>query len=71
MRRTRRPARPEPSRATPRYFTDGGRLYRFVDWIVRTRDSMLAVVEDCASLEILIVRADQLNAWREVASTGR
>ena len=32
---------------------------------------MLAVVEDCGSLEILIVRADQLNAWREVASTGR
>ena len=30
---------------------------------------MLAVVEDCASLEILIVGADQLNAWREVAST--
>ena len=32
---------------------------------------MLAVVEDCGSLEILIVRADQLNAWREVASPGR
>jgi hypothetical protein len=68
MKRTRRPARPEPSRATRRYFTDGGRLYRFVEWIVRTRDSMLAVVEDCGSLEILIVRADQLDAWREVAS---
>jgi hypothetical protein len=71
MRRTRRPARPEPSIATRRYFTDGGRLYLLVEWIVRTRDSMLAVVEDCGSLEILIVRADQLDAWREVASAGR
>jgi hypothetical protein len=45
-----------------------GRLYRFIDWVVRSRQSMLAVVEDCRSLEILIVRAEQLNAWREVAS---
>ena len=29
---------------------------------------MLAVVEDCESLEILVVRAEDLNAWREVAS---
>ena len=32
---------------------------------------MLAVVEDCGSLEILIVRAEQLNAWRAVASARR
>ena len=32
---------------------------------------MLAVVEDCGSLEILIVRAEQLNAWREVANEPR
>jgi hypothetical protein len=32
---------------------------------------MLAVVEDCGSLEILIVGAEQLNAWREVASAPR
>ena len=32
---------------------------------------MLAVVEDCGSLEILIVRAEQLNAWREVARASR
>jgi hypothetical protein len=51
--------------------TDGGRLYRFIDWVVRSRQSMLAVVEDCGSLEILIVRAEQLNAWREVASAPR
>jgi hypothetical protein len=38
---------------------------------VRSRQSMLAVVEDCRSLEILIVRAEQLNAWREVASPSR
>jgi hypothetical protein len=68
MRWTRRP---EPSRVTRRYFTDGGRLYRFIDWVVRSRQSMLAVVEDCGSLEILIVRAEQLNTWREVASPSR
>ena len=32
---------------------------------------MFAVVEDCGSLEIMIVRAEQLNAWREVASPPR
>ena len=32
---------------------------------------MLAVVEGCGSLEILIVRAEQLNAWREVAGAPR
>ena len=32
---------------------------------------MLAVVEDCGSLEILIVRGEQLDAWREVASAPR
>jgi hypothetical protein len=67
MRWTRRATWADPRSTTRRYFTDGGRLYRFIDWVVRSRHSMLAVVEDCASLEILIVRADQLNAWREVA----
>jgi hypothetical protein len=71
LRRMRRTRRPEPSRATRRYFTDGGRLYRFIDCVVRSRQSMLAVVEDCGSLEILIVRAEQLNAWRQVASPSR
>jgi hypothetical protein len=71
MRWTRRPARPDPSRLTRGYFTDGGRLYRFIDWVVRSRQSMLAVVEDCGSLEILVVRAEELNAWREVAGAPR
>jgi hypothetical protein len=70
MRWTRRPTRPDPSGGTRRYFTDGGRLYRFIDWVARSRPSMLAVVEDCGSLEILIVRAEQLNAWREVVSAS-
>jgi hypothetical protein len=70
MRWTRR-SRPDPSRATRGYFTDGGRLYRFIDWVVRSRRSMLAVVEDCESLEILVVRAEELNAWREVAGAPR
>jgi hypothetical protein len=63
--------RPEPSGATRRYFTDGGRLYRFIDLVARSKESMLAVVEDCGSLEILIVRAEQLNTWREVANAPR
>ena len=71
MRWTRRPRRGEASKASRLYFTDGGRLYRFIDWVVRSRESMLAVVEDCGSLEILIVGADELNAWREVAGARR
>jgi hypothetical protein len=71
MRWMPRPARPDPSRATRGYFTDGGRLYRFIDWVVRSRQSMLAVVEDCGSLEILVVRAEELDAWREVAGAPR
>jgi len=71
LRRMRWTRRPEPSRDTQRYFTDGGRLYRFVDWVVNSTQSMLAVVEDCGSLEILMVSAEQLNAWREVASPPR
>jgi hypothetical protein len=70
MTSAQQPTRPEPSRVTRRYFTDGGRLYRFVEWVVRSKQSMLAVVEDCGSLEILIVRADELNAWREIRSTS-
>jgi hypothetical protein len=50
---------------------DRGRLYRFIDWVVGSRQYMLAVVEDCGSLEILIVGAEQLNAWREVGSAPR
>ena len=71
MRWTRRPTRREASKASRLYLTDGGRLYRFIGWVVRSKESMLAVVEDCGSLEILIVGADELNAWREVASARR
>ena len=63
--------RAEPSRGNPGYFTDGGRLYRFIDWVVKSRKSMLAVMEDCGSLEILVVSAEELNAWREVPSAPR
>jgi hypothetical protein len=71
MRWTRRPTRPDPTGPTRRYFTDGGGLYRFIGWVVGSRQSMLAVVEDGGTLEILIVGAEQLNAWREVARTPR
>jgi hypothetical protein len=63
--------RAEPSRGSPGYFTDGGRLYRFIDWVVKSRKSMLAVMEDCGSLEILVVRGERLSAWREVPSAPR
>lgn len=68
MRRARRQTRQDATGSVRRYFTDGGRLYRFVEWVVGRKDSVLAVVEDCGSLELLIVRPEQLNAWREVAS---
>jgi hypothetical protein len=68
MRRAPRPTPPEPSRATRRYFTNGGDLYRFIEWVARSKESMVAAVEDCRSLEILLVSAEQLRTWREVSS---
>ena len=67
MRRRARSGRHVPPGATRRYFTDGGRLYRFIDWMARPRKSMLAAVEDCQSLEILLVSAEHLRTWREVS----
>jgi hypothetical protein len=32
---------------------------------------MVAAVEDCASLEVLLVSAEQLRAWREVSHAPR
>jgi hypothetical protein len=46
---------------TAHYLTDGTNLYRFVGWIARGR---LAELEDCRSLELLVMRA------RDFATTG-
>jgi hypothetical protein len=60
--------RSDHTNTTRRYFTDGGRLYRLIAWVARSRRSMLAAVEDCGSLEILLVSGEHLQAWREVSA---
>ena len=56
------PARaPRPPRfrwELARYLTDGTHLYRFVGWVVRDR---LVEFEDCRSLELLVVTAEDLE----------
>ena len=42
-----------------RYLTDGKNLYRFVGWIARGR---LAELEDCRSLDLLVMPARDLLA---------
>jgi hypothetical protein len=42
-----------------RYLTDGKNLYRFVGWIARGR---LAELEDCRSLDLLVMPARDLRA---------
>jgi hypothetical protein len=44
-----------------RYFTDGVNLYRFVGWISRSVNAKLAELEDCRSLAIVLVRAEELT----------
>ena len=63
--------RAEASRASRLYLTDGGHLYRFLDWVGRSRKSMLAAVEDCRSLEIVLVSAERLRTWSEVSTRAR
>jgi hypothetical protein len=53
---------------TRSYFTDDGRLYRFLAWVARSRESMVAAVEDCRSLEILLITGEDLKSWREVSA---
>jgi hypothetical protein len=53
---------------TRSYFTDGGRLYRFLACVTRSRKSMVAAVEDCRSLEILLISGEDLKSWREVSA---
>jgi hypothetical protein len=43
------------------YFTDGARLYRLVGWIHRSVSGMVAELEDCLTLDILIVNVHELK----------
>ena len=43
------------------YFTDGVNLYRFVGWVNRSVNAMLAELEDCRSLDVLLVSAEDLG----------
>jgi hypothetical protein len=37
------------------YFTDGINLYRFLGWVDGSEHRALAAVEDCRSLDVLLV----------------
>lgn len=59
---------PEPSEQqerngapTCRYFTDGANLYRFVGWLSRSIEERLAELEDCRSLDIVLISARELS----------
>lgn len=41
-----------------RYFTDGVRLYRFIGWVGKSLGCMVAELEDCASLDVMLVRVE-------------
>jgi hypothetical protein len=43
-----------------RYFTDGVHLYRLVCWLNRPVGPRLAELEDCRSLDCMIVTSDDL-----------
>jgi hypothetical protein len=44
-----------------RYYTDGVRLYRFVGWVHRSLNGMLAEFEDCHTLDVLLVSIDRAS----------
>ena len=46
---------------TCRYFTDGANLYRFVGWLSRSIGERLAELEDCRSLDVLLISARELS----------
>ena len=56
------PGRPAPLRA--RYLTDGLNLYRIVGHVGRSVNDLLVELEDCRSLEILVVTVQELRRGR-------
>jgi hypothetical protein len=53
-------AKPEAAR----YLTDGTNLYRVVDALRGSRGHAVVGVEDCRSLELILLPADELRALR-------
>lgn len=47
-----------------RYLTDGINLYRVVDALRGTRGQPVVGVEDCRSLELILLPVDELRALR-------
>jgi hypothetical protein len=45
-----------------RYFTDRRNLYRLVGWLIRSRGAGLAALEDCRTLDIVLVSSNDLDA---------
>ena len=54
-----------------RYLTDGARLFRIVAPPVQPPHGGLLAVEDCHSLDVVLVGADQLRRLRRVARAPR
>lgn len=52
---------PDERDPTPHYLTDGTNLYRFVGWVSRSVETKFGELEDCRSLNILLVSAQELN----------
>jgi hypothetical protein len=62
MKARRRKPTPAQRPASQRYFTDGVNLYRFITWLSNAGDSSWAAIEDCRSLDLVIVSAEHLGA---------
>jgi hypothetical protein len=58
------PACPESPFWAHRYYTDGVRLYRFVGWVHRSLNGLLAEFEDCHTLDVLLVSIDRASHAR-------
>jgi hypothetical protein len=51
-------------REAARYLTDGTNLYRVVDALRSPRGRPVVGIEDCRSLELILLPADELRALR-------
>lgn len=58
------PAPPIEVDAPAGYLTDGVNLYRFIGWVGRSMQTALVELEDCRSLEVVLVRAEELGRAR-------
>ena len=54
-----------------RYLTDGARLFRIVAPRAQPPHGGLSAVEDCHSLDVVLMRADQLRRLRRVVTAPR